>query len=157
MSVAESDLGNRAHSAACFAMEAFMFGKQMISWIVLGASMAFMGCGASRDVEVSGEVSAPATVGVQGAVLIEFFDLTPDGDAFERTSVHNITLESIGAFDETISVEGDKILVRAINDSDGDGACSAGELWAEAEADVAEDDTVTGVSLQLAAQPCPGE
>lgn len=132
-----------------------MFGKT-ISWMLLGAGLALVGCSSSRDVEVSGQVSAPST-GVQGAVLIEFFDLTEDGDAFEATSVHEITLESAGAFDETISVEGDKILVRAIADSDGDGACSAGEMWAETEADVAEDDTVTGLSLQLASQACPSE
>ena len=121
-----------------------MLDKKM-ALALIGASLAALtACSSSRDVSVSGEVSAPSTLAVQSDVFVEFFDLTGEGDELERTSVHSIR-QSIGSFDETISIEGEKIVVRAINDTDGDGACSAGEAWAEAEATVADDDTVSGI------------
>src|SRR5690606_2697850 len=101
--------------------------------------------------------SAPATLSLSGDTLIEFFDLTGEGDSLERTRVHDVRISGTGAFDETISVEGEEIVVRAIDDANADGKCSAGEAWAEVQATIDEDDTVTGISLQLAAKPCPGE
>ncbi len=134
-----------------------MVSKRLLCSIAAGCSLAFVaGCSSSRDVQVSGQVSAPAS-GVQGEILVEFFDLTGEGDALERTSVHSIQLASPGAFDEKISVEGEKIAVRAINDTNGDGACSSGEAWAETEAEIGEEDRVEGLALQLALQPCPEE
>jgi hypothetical protein len=47
------------------------------------------------------------------------------------------------------------VLVRAILDKNGDGACSAGEPWASAEATIAEDDSVEPVSLTLEMKACP--
>jgi hypothetical protein len=107
-------------------------------------------------VEVTGGVSAPASLGVQSEIHLEFFDLTGEGEELERTSVHTARI-GLGDFDETISVEGEKIVVRAIADANEDGACSAGEAWAEIEANVADDDTVSGIALTLAAQPCPAD
>jgi hypothetical protein len=84
-------------------------------------------------------------------ITLEFFDL--DGEDME--SVHTATLSAPGAFTETVAVAGDKILVRAVDDVDGDGACSAGELWAEAEAAIDENDEAKAVSLVLSSAPCP--
>jgi hypothetical protein len=123
---------------------------------LIGAGLSLVACGSSRDVEVTGQVSAPASLSIQSEIQLVFYDLTGEADALERSSVHT-TRVAIGDFDETIAVEGDKIVVRAIADADEDGACSAGEAWAELEADIADDDTVSGLALTLAAQPCPGD
>ena len=125
--------------------------KSMLCFVGAVSFASVIGCSSSRDVEVSGEVSAP--VGTQGEVLVEFFDLSGE----ERTSVHSIRLSGPGAFAETISVEGESIAIRAIADSDADSACTAGEAWAEAEAAIAEDDTVEPVTLSLSAAECPAD
>lgn len=131
-----------------------MRSKKLSCLVMAAGALSVLACSASRDVEVSGEVSAPAALAVQSEVFVEFFDLTGDD---ERTSVHSVRLAGLGSFTETIAVEGDEIAVRAIADADGDGACSPGEAWVEIEAAIAEDDTVEPLALQLRAQPCPGE
>jgi hypothetical protein len=113
------------------------------------------GCGSSREVEVKGEVQAPSSIAVQGAIRVEFIDVTGDETA-DSEVVHSVELTTPGAFDEKVSLEGDKVLVRAINDSNDDGECSAGEAWGEAEAEIGEDDTVVPLTLTLANAPCPG-
>ena len=46
--------------------------NSLLTWVVMGAvSFAVAGCGASREVEVAGEVSAPADVRAEGAILVE--------------------------------------------------------------------------------------
>jgi hypothetical protein len=128
----------------------------MFGLALFGAGLALFGCSSSRDVEVTGNVSAPASLSVSSEIQLEFFDLTGEGEELERTSVHSARV-ALGEFSETISIEGEKIVVRAIADANDDGACSAGEAWAELEADVADDDTVSGIALTLAAQPCPAD
>jgi hypothetical protein len=123
-----------------------------IRFITLAAALplalSLAACSSSRDVEVTGEVSAAQ---VQGEIFLEFFDT--DGDQPE--SVHTATLSAPGVFTETVPLAGDKVLIRAIDDADGDGACSAGERWAEVEADIDENDEVKDVLLVLAQKPCP--
>ena len=114
----------------------------------LVSALALFGCSSSRDVEVTGQVSAPSTA--QGEILVEFFEIADS----ETTSVHSITLAGAGAFSETVPLEGDKLLVRAIADADGDGKCTAGELWDEIEADIDSDDTASA-TLSLHAGDCP--
>ena len=63
-------------------------------------------------------------------------------------------LATLGDFAETVSLEGDTVLVRVIDDRDGDGKCTPGEAWGETEASI-EDDEVEAVSLVLAAAACP--
>jgi hypothetical protein len=108
-------------------------------------------CGSSRDVEVSGEVSAASTVSVDGPIAVQFFDVL-DEEAPEQ--VHSIKLDSPKGFQEKVALEGDSVLVRAIVDADGNGACTAGEAWGEVTASISDDDTVK-VELQLKSQPCP--
>jgi hypothetical protein len=114
----------------------------------LPLALSLSACSSSRDVEVTGEVSAAQ---VKGEIFLEFFDV--DGDQTE--SVHTTTLTTAGAFTETVPLAGDKVLIRAIDDADGNGACTAGESWAEIEADIDENDQVKDVVLALASAPCP--
>ena len=70
-------------------------------------------------------------------------------------SVAETKLDTVGNFKQTVSIEGNTVRVRAVVDSDGNGACSAGELWAEADATVQDDDTVAPVTVTLGSAPCP--
>jgi len=114
----------------------------------LPLALSLSACSSSRDVEVTGEVSAAQ---IKGEIFLEFFDI--DGDQTE--SVHTTTLSAAGTFAETVPLAGDKVLIRAVDDADGNGACSAGESWAEVQADIDENDQVKDVLLALAQAPCP--
>jgi hypothetical protein len=46
------------------------------------------------------------------------------------------------------------VLVRAIDDRNGDGECSAGEAWGETEAEVV-DNKVEAVAISLGTGACP--
>jgi hypothetical protein len=85
---------------------------------------------------------------------VEFYDVL-DEETPER--VHAITLDTPSAFSEKVALEGDTVLIRAINDRDGNGACSAGEAWAEVRAPIKDDDTIDPVTLELGAQACPAQ
>ncbi len=123
-------------------------------WILVAATgVLAAGCSEAREVEVAGEVSAPATVMVEGPILIDFLDVL--GEKEEPRSVHQVTLETLGSFKETVELEGDTVRVRAINDVDGDGACTEGEAWGEADAPISADDTVEPIQLELTNQACP--
>ncbi len=131
-----------------------MRNNSLFTWVVLGAvSSALAGCGASREVEVTGEVSAPADVQTQGAILVELADVLEASEA--PTSVHTATLTAPGKFSEKVELEGDKVRIRAINDRDNNGKCSAGEPWAQVEATIQDDDTVAPVTLRLSNAACP--
>jgi hypothetical protein len=110
-------------------------------------------CGSSRDVDVSGEVSAASSVSVDAPIAVQFFEVLDDE---APAQVHSIQLESPKSFEAKVALEGDSVLVRAIVDNDGNGACTAGEAWGEVTATIADDDTVK-IALELKAQPCPAE
>ena len=120
---------------------------------ILSAALVFA-CSSARDVEVTGEVTA--AVGTTPAKIhVEFFDMAGEGDTLEKNSIQAIELTAPGSFKETVPVEGEKLLVRAIADDDGDGKCTAGEAWAEQQLSVKADGTVEAAKLQLAVQDCP--
>ena len=124
------------------------------TWALLAFSGSLVAaCGGGREVEVAGEVTAPAGVAAGGPIFLDFADVLDDGEAPE--SVHTASIDAPGAFAERVELEGDKVRVRAIADLDGNQACSAGEAWAEVEAEIADDDTVEPVALTLANSPCP--
>jgi len=125
-----------------------MLGKWVTIVTGLCAGALALGCSASREVEVTGSVSGASA---QGDVVLEFFDI--DGE--EKTSVHTAKAGSDGTFAEKVDLAGEKVLVRAIGNSDGNGACSAGELWGEVTATIEED--AVKVALTLSAAPCPKE
>jgi hypothetical protein len=112
-------------------------------------------CGSGREVEVTGEVSAPASAQVEGEITLDFRDIVEEGRTPE--SVHTAKLTGPGAFAEKVSLEGSKVLVRALNDKNGDGVCSAGEAWAEQEVAIKDDDSVDPITLTLGTAACPSE
>jgi hypothetical protein len=111
-------------------------------------------CSAGRDVEVSGKVTAASSVTVGDKLVVEFVDVVGEGEEQEKTVVHTTELEALGDFKETVSLEGDRVIVRAIDDRNRDGKCTAGEAWGEAEAAIAEDE-VEPVTLALSTAACP--
>jgi hypothetical protein len=114
-----------------------------------------MACSSGREVEVTGDVAAPSSVTLSGPIRLEFIDIVDEADESQNAVVHDVELAAPGSFAEKVSLEGDKLMVRAINDSNGDGACSAGEAWAETEAEIAEDDTIPPLMLTLGTLACP--
>ncbi len=125
---------------------------------VMVVAASFMaGCSGAREVVVEGEVVESSGAALQGVVVVQFHDLKGEGDEAERSLVHTKVLDGVGAFDETIELEGDRVLVRAFRDLNLDGACSDGELWGEAEGVVEETDSVEGLRIELAGAACPQE
>lgn len=121
-------------------------------WFALLGIGIVTGCTGSRDVAVTGEVSAPATTSVDGEISLDFLDVRGND---EVVSVHTATLDAPGAFEETVELEGDSVRVRALNDANGNGTCDDGEAWAEVEASIADDDTAPPVELVLKNDACP--
>lgn len=115
-------------------------------------SLATVGCSSGRDVEVKGEVTAPSSLTLDAKIHVDFVDVIADGD---EAVAHSIELDAPGSFAEKVSLEGDKVLVRAILDKNADGKCSEGEPWGSAEAEVKDDDTVEPVAVTLTMQACP--
>jgi hypothetical protein len=106
-------------------------------------------CSSSRDVSVEGSVSAASVEG-DGKIQLQFYDVLDD----EVTAAGELTLEAAGAFKHELSLEGDELRIFAVQDADGDGACSDGEAWARVDLSV-DDDQVKGAQLQLQHAPCP--
>ena len=127
--------------------------KVLIMALVGMVGCVLAGCSGSREVEVKGEVTAPASVSVQGEVLVDFFDVVNEDDA--PKSVSRIVLDEPGPFTQKAELEGDTVRVRALNDRDGDGKCTEGEAWAEVDAPIGDDDSVAPITLTLANQACP--
>jgi hypothetical protein len=127
-------------------------------WVlVAAAAVSVAGCSGAREVAVEGEVVDSTGAALQGIVVVQFHDLKGEGDEVEQALVHTKVLDGVGAFDETIEIEGDRVLVRAFRDMNLDGACTDGELWGEAESPVEETDVVEGLRIDLASAPCPKE
>lgn len=128
--------------------------KKALGWVVVTMVGALtVGCNSSREVELTGEVTAASGTSVSGKILVDFRDVLSEEE--EPKSVTTTTLDGPGAFTHKGEFEGDEILVRAINDKDGNGACSAGEAWAEAKAAIGDDDKVAPVKLALVNTACP--
>ncbi len=110
------------------------------------------GCAATDEYAVTGEVTSAATV--SGPITLQFYGVNADDSREEADSVE---VDALGSFSATIEVaEGSpKVAVMALEDSDDDGACSEGELWAEQEVVPAADGTLPALTLELAAVACP--
>jgi hypothetical protein len=131
-----------------------MLRNKRVGWVAtVVMSVAAVACSSGRDVEVTGSVAAPAGQALQGPIMLSFLDVVSADETPE--SVAEIKLDTVGEFKQTVSVEGDTVRVRALSDSDGNGACTAGELWAESDATIQDDDTVAPVTLTLGTKPCP--
>jgi hypothetical protein len=122
-----------------------------LSLLASVAALGLAGCAADREVEVTGSVTSGESV--SAPITLDFLDVVEGEDT--PKSVLTAKLDALGAFTQTVSVSGDTVRVRAVVDNDGDGVCSAGELWAEADATIKDDDTVDPVALALGHTPCP--
>ncbi|MBI4704465.1 MAG: hypothetical protein HY744_25460 [Deltaproteobacteria bacterium] len=113
------------------------------------------GCSTARELEVTGEVTSAQAIA--HPITLEFFEVQKDAPDAERVSVKKVELAKAGAFTETIEASEDVIIAHALVDADGDGACTAGELWAEAQQEAKEDGTLAAFQLALEAKPCPAK
>jgi hypothetical protein len=135
------------------AKEEIMIIRQLLTTLPLALLVCLeVGCGASREIAIKGDV-ASSSAQLEGPIVVQFFDIV---DA-KSSLVHTVSLTKAGSFDEKAPVEGKEVLVRAIADHDANGACSAGEAWAEAKMTIKDDDTVDAVNLDLKVGDCPAE
>jgi hypothetical protein len=115
------------------------------------------GCGSSRDVALSGTVTADSAIS-GGPVRLEVYEHQQSSDSNATTDlkfVDAVALDNLGKFDKTVPIEGDKIHVFAFIDANKDEKCTDGEAWGESEAAIQKDDTAT-VSLNIVAESkCP--
>ena len=121
---------------------------------LLCVELGLLGCSSARDVEVSGKVTAPSSLAVGDKVVIDFIDVVGEGPDAEENVAHTTHLKLLGDFKETVALEGDRVLIRAIDDRNGDGVCSAGEAWGQVQAPV-DQDKVEAASLVLGMADCP--
>ena len=121
---------------------------------VVGCTLCALGCSSGRDVEVSGQVTAPSTLSVGDKVVIDFIDVVGEGTDAKQSLAGSTELKMLGDFKETVSLEGDQVLIRAIDDRDGDGKCTAGEAWGESHAPVTQD-KAAATMLTLGTAACP--
>jgi hypothetical protein len=121
---------------------------------LLCVELGSLGCSSARDVEVSGKVTAPSNLAVGDKVVIDFIDVVGEGPDAQENVAHTTQLKLLGDFKETVALEGDRVLIRAIDDRNGDGACSAGEAWGQVQAAV-DHDKVDAASLMLGTAACP--
>jgi hypothetical protein len=123
-----------------------------------GAVGLLAGCSAARDVSVQGEVTDPDSLASSKSVVVAFYERQDAADAGaegDLAFIDTISLDDIGAFDETVPVEGSKLYAIAFVDDDGDEACTDGEAWGDTEVTIADDDTAS-VSIKVqAASACP--
>jgi len=132
----------------------------MSKWMMAGCFSAGVlaalvtGC-AGREVEVTGDVSAAVGTEVKGPIALELYDVNGSGKEQELERVHSTNLPTLGKFSEKADFAGDRLIARAIDDRNQDGACSAGEAWAEVETAIHDDDSTDAIALVLSAKPCP--
>jgi len=128
---------------------------QSSTLVILGVAWGAVACVGGRDVEVSGKVTAPEGVTVGDALIVDFIDTLPEGSVDETPSRHRRMLHAVGAFKETVRLEADQVALWGLDDRDGDGHCTQGELWGRVPVAPIENNRATGVTLTLLAQPCP--
>ena len=121
-----------------------------LHWILcVPALLLATACGATRDVDVTGEVTPASNAAGDDPIRLEFSErMEPEkeGEEGKLELVHTATLEEAGAFDEKVPMSGDELFVVAVVDADGNEACTDGEAWGTIEATIDEDD---GATLEL--------
>jgi hypothetical protein len=135
--------------------------KLHASGIIASALVLFLasGCGSSRDVQVSGTVEG-ATASAAMPITVLFYEPTGSGDAGAAAGadlklVDSITVEQPGPFNATISMDGNKLTVIAVVDTDQSDACTDGEAWGESLVPVDSTDKVAVNVLVSARAKCP--
>jgi hypothetical protein len=111
-------------------------------------------------VKVSGTIAGDTNQSAGGPIRLEFYVPSGGADAgaaapAEMKLVDSATVDAIGHFEQTVSMEGNELYVVAVEDADKSDACSDGESWGESVTRVAADDTAT-VVLSISPQAkCP--
>jgi hypothetical protein len=131
------------------------YGKSLVVGVV-GFGLLVVGCSSGRDVEVSGKVTAPSTLSVGDKVVVDFIDVVGEGTDAKQSLASSAELKTLGDFKQTVSLEGDQVLIRAIDDRNGDGKCTAGEAWGEVHAAVMAD-KADAAMLMLGTAACPAD
>jgi hypothetical protein len=129
------------------------FLSELVTCVVTAAFV--VGCGDSREVEVTGEVTAASGASISGPIRLELYDVEQGDDGEELVLVHSRTLDAPGTFRETADFAGDRVVIRAIDDGDSNQACSPGEAWGEADVAISEDDKTSPAMIALAIAACP--
>jgi hypothetical protein len=115
---------------------------------------ALVACGGGREVEVKGEAVAAGGGALSGPIRLEFYEIDDDGKVGD--SVDTLKIDAAGGFAKKVEIEGKSVRVLAIADANDDAKCSAGELWGEAKAEIADDDTIAApIRVELRAAACP--
>ena len=112
-------------------------------------------CSTGRSVDVTGQVSAASAI--TGNISLEFFEQQKGVANAERVSIKKVELTKLGDFTEQLDVTQDVVIAHALVDADGDGKCTAGELWGEVTQTAKDDGTFDAFAISLKADPCPTE
>ena len=115
-------------------------------------------CGSSRDVALTGTVTADSVVAT-GPVRVEFFEPQNSGDQAADSKdlkfVDAMPLDALGKFSHTVPIDGDKIHLFAFIDANKDEKCTDGEAWGQSDVAIQSDDTATATVNIGAQATCP--
>ena len=136
--------------------------KQSLGILTCISALGLMtACGSTRDVALTGTVTADAAVS-SGPVRIEFFEHTGSSDQTSPAKpnadlkfVEAIPLEALGKFSHTVSIDGDKVHLIAFIDVNKDDKCTDGEAWGESDVAIQSDDTASATVNIVAQAACP--
>ena len=129
--------------------------RTKLAWISLLPLSLLAACSTGRSVDVTGQVSA--TAAITDPISLEFFEQQKGVTDAERVSIKQVELAATGAFTEKLDVNEDVLIAHALVDSDGDGKCTAGELWGEVKQEAKADGTFDAFAIALTADPCPAQ
>jgi hypothetical protein len=120
---------------------------------LLGLGLFMGGCSSSREVQVTGNVTAAQGV-TSGKVLLDFYDVQGEGSDLKLTSVGTANLDTVGPFTQKVNLEGENVVVRAIIDTNGDAQCNDGEAWGEQKVAITDDKADAAIEITTQAT-CP--
>lgn len=133
-----------------------MNSAKIIVTSLIAGSMMMAGCSNAEPVDVAGELTSSESI--SSPIVVEFFEVDSADAEAERESVHQITVDALGPIAETVEADPELTLIAfGLVDSDGDGACTEGEIWGETELTRNDDGTIADFVLDLKAQACPAE
>src|SRR5690349_15251242 len=104
--------------------------KQLLGILSVISTLGLVtGCGSSRDVALTGTVTADAAV-ASGPLRVEFFEHQSSGDQAADSKdlrfVDAMPLDALGKFNHTVPIDGDKIHLFAFIDANKDEKCTDG-------------------------------
>lgn len=136
--------------------------KQSLGILAIISTLGFAtGCGSSRDVSLTGTVTADSAV-ANGPVRVDFYEHQSSGDkttdpkaAPDLKFIEALPLDALGRFTHTVAVEGDNLHLIAFIDANKDEKCTDGEAWGESEVAIQSDDTANATVNIAVQSKCP--